>query len=209
MLPVEEFLEGHFVFMATLRGTVKKVPLEQFSRIRSSGLIALDLNEDDKLVGAAITNGSCDVMMLSNGGKAIRFKETDVRAMGRTARGVRGIRLANDQHVISLIIPDDNAHILTASEKGYGKRSQVNDFRLIGRGGQGVIAKERIRENCSNGTFLTVPRSVAMKTKCPSRNSSTGNMAVMFSPSISGKIFTTGRPRDVRLACGLLALVEI
>lgn len=142
MLPVEEFLEGHFVFMATLRGTVKKVPLEQFSRIRSSGLIALDLNEDDKLVGAAITNGSCDVMMLSNGGKAIRFKETDVRAMGRTARGVRGIRLANDQHVISLIIPDDNAHILTASEKGYGKRSRVNDFRLIGRGGQGVIAMQ-------------------------------------------------------------------
>ncbi|WP_211828598.1 DNA gyrase subunit A [Kistimonas asteriae] len=142
MLPVEEFSEGHYVFMATLRGTVKKVPLEQFSRPRSSGLIALELNEDDMLVGAAITDGGRDVMMLSNGGKAIRFKETDVRAMGRTARGVRGMRLAEDQHVISLIIPDDDAHILTASEHGYGKRSVVNDFRLTGRGGQGVIAMQ-------------------------------------------------------------------
>ncbi len=142
MLPVEEFAEGHYVFMATLRGTVKKVPLEQFSRPRSSGLIALELNEDDMLVGAAITDGDRDVMMLSNSGKAIRFKETDVRAMGRTARGVRGMRLADDQHVISLIIPDDDAHILTASENGYGKRSVVNDFRLTGRGGQGVIAMQ-------------------------------------------------------------------
>ena len=142
MLPVEEFTEGHYVFMATLRGTVKKVPLEQFSRPRSSGLIALELNEDDMLVGAAITDGDRDVMMLSNSGKAIRFKETDVRAMGRTARGVRGMRLADDQHVISLIIPDDDAHILTASENGYGKRSVVNDFRLTGRGGQGVIAMQ-------------------------------------------------------------------
>ncbi|GAA4652486.1 DNA gyrase subunit A [Kistimonas scapharcae] len=142
MLPVEAFTEGHYVFMATLRGTVKKVPLEQFSRPRSSGLIALELNEDDMLVGAAITDGDRDVMMLSNSGKAIRFKETDVRAMGRTARGVRGMRLADDQHVISLIIPDDDAHILTASENGYGKRSVVNDFRLTGRGGQGVIAMQ-------------------------------------------------------------------
>ena len=94
------------------------------------------------LVGAAITDGDRDVMMLSNSGKAIRFKETDVRAMGRTARGVRGMRLADDQHVISLIIPDDDAHILTASENGYGKRSVVNDFRLTGCGGQGVIAMQ-------------------------------------------------------------------
>lgn len=142
MLPVEAFTEGRHVFMATLRGTVKKVSLEQFARPRPSGLIALELKEDDMLVGAAITDGSRDVMMFSNSGKAIRFRETEVRTMGRTACGVRGMRLAADQQVISLIIPDDNTCILTASEHGYGKRSAVNDFRLTRRGGQGVIAMQ-------------------------------------------------------------------
>ena len=142
MLPVEEYTEGHFVFMATSGGTVKKTPLEQFSRPRSSGLIALGLDEDDTLVGAEITTGDRQVMLLSNAGKAIRFEETDVRAMGRTARGVRGIKLQESQRVISLIIPEDGTQILTASEKGFGKRTCVEDFRITGRGGQGVISMQ-------------------------------------------------------------------
>ncbi len=147
LLPVEEFTEGHFVFMATMNGTVKKTPLEQFSRPRSSGLIALGLDEGDVLMGAEITTGDKQVMLLSNGGKAIRFEETDVRAMGRTARGVRGIRLQESQRVISLIIPEDGAQILTASENGFGKRTNVDDFRITGRGGQGVISMQLTERN--------------------------------------------------------------
>ena len=142
MLPVEEYTEEHFVFMATSNGTVKKTPLEQFSRPRTSGLIALGLDEGDTLVGAEITSGDKQVMLLSNAGKAIRFEETDVRAMGRTARGVRGIKLQDSQRVISLVIPEDDAQILTASEKGFGKRTCVEDFRITGRGGQGVISMQ-------------------------------------------------------------------
>ncbi|MRI34492.1 DNA gyrase subunit A [Endozoicomonas sp. OPT23] len=147
MLPVEEYTEGHFVFMATQKGTVKKTPLEQFSRPRSSGLIALGLDEGDQLVGAAITKGDEQVMLLSNAGKAIRFEEGDVRAMGRTARGVRGMRLHEGQQVISLIIPEDEATILTVSEHGFGKRTNVDDFRITGRGGQGVISMQCTERN--------------------------------------------------------------
>ena len=142
MLPVEEYTEGHYVFMATTQGTVKKTPLEQFSRPRGSGLIALGLEEGDTLVGAQITDGDKQVMLLSNAGKAIRFEETDVRQMGRTARGVRGIKLQDGQRVISLIIPEEGAQILTASENGFGKRTCVEDFRITGRGGQGVISMQ-------------------------------------------------------------------
>ena len=142
MLPVEEYTEGHFVFMATVSGTVKKTPLEQFSRPRSSGLIALGLEEGDSLVGAEITTGEKQVMLLSNSGKAIRFEETDVRAMGRTARGVRGMKLQDKQRVISLIIPEEETEILTVSQNGFGKRTGVDDFRITGRGGQGVISMQ-------------------------------------------------------------------
>ncbi|MBO9492604.1 DNA gyrase subunit A [Thalassotalea sp. G20_0] len=147
MLPVEEFAEGHFVFMATLNGTVKKTPLEQFARPRSSGLIALGLDEGDTLVGAEITTGEKQVMLLSNGGKAVRFEETDVRAMGRTARGVRGMKLPEGQRIISLIIPEEDTQILTASAKGYGKRTAVDEFRLTSRGGQGVISMQCTERN--------------------------------------------------------------
>ena len=147
MLPVEEFTEGHFVFMATLNGTVKKTPLEQFARPRSSGLIALGLDEGDALVGAEITTGEKQVMLLSNGGKAVRFKEADVRAMGRTARGVRGMKLSEGQRIISLIIPEEDTQILTASAKGYGKRTAVDEFRLTSRGGQGVISMQCTERN--------------------------------------------------------------
>ena len=140
MLPVDEYTEDHFVFMATAKGTVKKTPLEQFSRPRTSGLIALGLDDDDTLISAAVTDGSREVMLFSDGGKVTRFAETDVRAMGRTARGVRGMRLPEGQSLISMIIPEEGSEILTASERGYGKRTAIADFPSYRRGGQGVIA---------------------------------------------------------------------
>lgn len=140
MLPVDEYTEDHFVFMATANGTVKKTPLEQFSRPRTSGLIALALDEGDTLISAAVTDGSREVMLFSDGGKVTRFKETDVRAMGRTARGVRGMRIAEDQKLISMLIPEEGSQILTASERGYGKRTAISEFPEYRRGGQGVIA---------------------------------------------------------------------
>lgn len=140
MLPVDEYTEDHFIFMATANGTVKKTPLEQFSRPRTSGLIALALDEDDTLISASVTDGSREVMLFSDGGKVTRFAETDVRAMGRTARGVRGMRLPEEQKLISMIIPEEGSEILTASERGYGKRTAITEFPNYRRGGQGVIA---------------------------------------------------------------------
>tara|TARA_R110000868_G_scaffold34671_2_gene125039 strand:- start:25948 stop:28686 length:2739 start_codon:yes stop_codon:yes gene_type:complete len=147
ILPVVEYREDNYVFMATARGTVKKTSLDQFSRPRSSGLIACELDEGDHLVGVAITDGSRDIMLLSDAGKAVRFYEGQdsegkggVRPMGRTARGVRGITLGQGQVVIALIIPQENGAILTASERGFGKRTEVTEFPTKGRGTQGVIA---------------------------------------------------------------------
>jgi DNA gyrase subunit A len=140
VLPIPDFAEDRFVFMATANGTVKKTPLEQFSRQRSTGLIALELEAGNTLIGAAITDGYSDVLLISSSGKAARFKESDVRAMGRTARGVRGIRLIGRHRVISLIIPAENGYLLTASENGFGKRTNVTEFPVKGRGAQGVIA---------------------------------------------------------------------
>jgi len=147
VLPIKEYAEGWFVFMATANGTVKKTPLEQFSRPRTAGLIALELEDDNTLVGAALTSGHSDVLLISSSGKAARFKESDVRAMGRTARGVRGIRLTGDHRVISLIIPQPGGQVLTASEKGYGKRTAMEDFPVKGRGVQGVIAMQTSARN--------------------------------------------------------------
>ena len=149
VLPIKAYASDHFVFMATANGTVKKTPLEQFSRPRPSGLIALDLEEGNTLVGAAITDGGREILLCSSAGKATRFNESDVRAMGRTAKGVRGIKLGNDQRVISLIIPDDGGFLLTASEQGYGKRTPISDFPLRGRGAQGVIAMQTSERNGS------------------------------------------------------------
>ena len=147
IMPVKDFEENSFVFMATANGTVKKTPLEQFSRPRPSGLIALELEEGNTLVGVAITSGTSDVLLVSSSGKAVRFKESDVRAMGRTARGVRGIKLSGQQSVISLIIPQQEGYVLTASENGYGKRTATDDFPVKGRGGQGVIAMQTSERN--------------------------------------------------------------
>ena len=139
MLPVKDYREDEFVFMATSNGTVKKTALTNFSRQRSVGLRAIELDEGDELVGTAITDGSKDVMLISSSGKTIRFNEDDVRAMGRTARGVRGIKMNDGYQMIALIIPDAAKQILTVCEQGYGKRTLVDDFPVYGRGGQGVI----------------------------------------------------------------------
>jgi len=147
ILPISDFSEDRFVFMATSNGTVKKTPLEQFSRQRTSGLIALELEEGNTLMGTALTDGHSDVLLIASSGKAVRFKESDVRAMGRTARGVRGIRLSGDQRIISLIIPEVDGYVLTASERGFGKRTPVTEFPVKGRGTQGVIAMQSSDRN--------------------------------------------------------------
>ena len=147
LLPVREYPEDLFVFMATASGTVKKTPLEAFSRPRTSGIIALDLRDDDHLVGVDITDGQQDVMLFSSAGKAMRFNESQVRAMGRTAAGVRGIRLGEGERVIALIIAREGM-VLSATANGYGKRTDIHQFPAKGRGGMGVIA---IRTSARNG----------------------------------------------------------
>ncbi len=150
ILPIREFTQDHYIFMATALGTVKKTALPEFSRQRASGIIALSLNEDDYLVNVAITDGSRDVMLFSDAGKVIRFAEKDVRSMGRTACGVRGIRLGHGQRVISMIIASASP-VLTATANGYGKRTLADDYPVYGRGGQGVIA---IQVNERNGPVI-------------------------------------------------------
>jgi DNA gyrase subunit A len=167
--------DDSFVLMATSGGTVKKTPLSQFSRPRASGIIAIDLR-DDRLVDVAITDGHQELLLVASSGKAIRFKEEDVRSMGRGAAGVRGIRLGEGHEVIALCILDDGL-ILSATENGYGKRTAVDEFPLQGRGGQGVIAIQTTERNgrtvgavqvkdddeimliSSNGTLVRTPVS--------------------------------------------------
>ncbi|MFK7829263.1 MAG: DNA gyrase subunit A [Congregibacter sp.] len=139
ILPLEEQTENRFIFMATANGYVKKTDLASFAP-RSAGLRAIVLGEDDVLVGTAITDGDCDVMLFSSEGKATRFSEDTVRPMGRASRGVRGINLADGHSMISLLIPDASGSVLTVSENGYGKRTAVDDFPVKGRAGKGVIA---------------------------------------------------------------------
>ena len=147
ILPSRELRDDSFIFFATANGTVKKTEVAAFTRQRSVGLIALDLEEDNTLVGVAVTSGRSDVLLVASNGKATRFKESDVRAMGRTARGVRGIRLTGGHRVISLIVPQENGFVLTASEAGYGKRTPVTEFPVKGRGAKGVIAMAVSKRN--------------------------------------------------------------
>ncbi|HET8704793.1 MAG TPA: DNA gyrase C-terminal beta-propeller domain-containing protein, partial [Pseudomonadales bacterium] len=147
ILPLREYEAGKFIFMATGDGTVKKVEMEAFSRPRSTGLIAIELEGNDTLVGVAITDGSNDLMLFSNEGKAIRFNESDVRAMGRGAMGVRGMKLAENGVIVALIVVDPEKKVLTASANGYGKRTDVEEFSVQGRGGQGVIAMQTSERN--------------------------------------------------------------
>ena len=146
LLPVKQYDEQHFVFMATRAGTVKKTPLAAFSRPRSTGIIAVDLAANDQLVGVALTDGEREIMLVSSGGKAIRFHEREVRHMGREAAGVRGIRLGPGQDLIALIVVGEG-HVLTASAAGYGKLTPLEDFPGHGRGGQGVIALQTSDRN--------------------------------------------------------------
>lgn len=146
VLPVKDFDEDKFVFFATSSGTVKKTPLNAFSRPRTSGIIALDLRGDDLLVDVAMTDGDSQMMLIANSGKGIRFSEADVRPMGRTAAGVRGIKLGADQAVIALLKLSGGL-ILTATQNGFGKRTEADDFSVQGRGGQGVIAIQTTDRN--------------------------------------------------------------
>ena len=147
MLPVKSYENDNYVFMATSNGIVKKTELSKFARQRSVGLRAIELDDEDELIGTAITDGNSDVMLIGNSGKTIRFNESDVRSMGRTARGVRGIKMGEQGRVISLIIPDVQKQILTVSENGYGKRTKVEDYPVYGRGGQGVIGMQTSERN--------------------------------------------------------------
>jgi DNA gyrase subunit A len=148
VLPVKSFDENRFVVMATAKGTVKKTPLSDFSRPREKGIIAVDLEPGDYLIGVAITGGSSDVMLFSDAGKAVRFEEADVRPMGRAARGVRGMKLADEARVISMLVADDESKsVLTATENGYGKRTPLAEYPRYGRGTQGVIAIQTTERN--------------------------------------------------------------
>ncbi|BDT58125.1 DNA gyrase subunit A [Massilia varians] len=142
------FPEDHYVFMATSLGTVKKTPLRDFSNPRKAGIIAVDLDDGDVLVGAALTDGQHDVMLFSDGGKAVRFDENDVRPMGRTARGVRGMNLEEGQNVIALLVAENEQQsVLTATENGYGKRTPITEYTRHGRGTKGMIAIQQSERN--------------------------------------------------------------
>ncbi|MEW6514677.1 MAG: DNA gyrase subunit A [Pseudomonadota bacterium] len=141
VLPTPTFDESHYIFMATAMGTVKKTPLTDFANPRKAGIIAVSLDEGDYLIGVAITDGSCDVMLFSDAGKAVRFAEDDVRPMGRNARGVRGMMLEDGQAVICMLVAkDESLNVLTATENGYGKRTPIADYTKHGRGTKGMIA---------------------------------------------------------------------
>lgn len=152
ILPVKAFDENRYIFMATAFGTVKKTPLSEFSRPRASGIIAVGLDEDDYLIGVALTEGKHDVMLFSDAGKAIRFDENDVRPMGRGARGVRGMKLGRGQKVISLLVAEsEELSVLTATENGFGKRTPIGEYTRHGRDTQGMIA---IKTNQRNGKVV-------------------------------------------------------
>ncbi len=164
VLPVKEFDQQHFVFMATSQGTVKKTPLTDFSNPRKAGIIAVGLDDGDYLIGVAITDGESQVMLFSDAGKAVRFDETDVRPMGRTARGVRGMMLEDSQSVICMLVAKGcTQHVLTATENGYGKRTPISEYTLHGRGTKGMIAIQTSERNGKLvGAVLTGPTDQIM-----------------------------------------------
>jgi DNA gyrase subunit A len=142
------FPADHYIFMATALGTVKKTALDEFSNPRKAGIIAVDLDEGDHLIGAALTDGKHDVMLFSDGGKAVRFDEDDVRPMGRNARGVRGMALEPGQSVIAMLVAEDETQsVLTATENGYGKRTSIVEYTRHGRGTKGMIAIQQSERN--------------------------------------------------------------
>ncbi|MDR1057031.1 MAG: DNA gyrase subunit A [Coxiellaceae bacterium] len=175
ILPVKEYLDNSYIFMATALGTVKKVTLKQFSNPRSNGIIAVDLLPGDNLIGVDLTDGKREVMLFSDAGRAVRFNEEQVRAMGRTARGVRGMKIKDDQKIIALIIVEPESAILIATANGYGKRTLVSDFPNVNRSAQGVIAIQvskrngkavsAILVNSSNEIMLISDRGTLVRTR--------------------------------------------
>ncbi len=157
ILPVREYPEDQFIFFATASGKVKRTPLSSFSRPRANGIIALDLRDEDSLIGVSLTGGKSDLLLFTSAGKGIRIAESSVRAMGRTAAGVRGIKIKPGDEVISLIAVDnDEGEIMFATENGYGKRTRIGDFSVQGRGGQGVIS---IQTSPRNGSVIGAIRT--------------------------------------------------
>jgi DNA gyrase subunit A len=153
-VPVKVFTEDHFLVMATRNGTIKKTFLTEFSRPRRSGIIALSLDEGDTLIGASVTDGSHDILLAKTGGKAIRFRESDVRAMGRNARGVRGVELEGDEHVVGMVcVKGESSSILVVTSKGYGKRTVLDDYRITGRGGKGIYT---VKATERNGRLISI-----------------------------------------------------
>ena len=146
VVPVDDFSQG-YLFMATQKGTVKKTNLQDFSHPRKGGIKAIGLGAEDKLIGVRLTDGSQQIILASRKGMAVRFRESDVRPMGRTAYGVRGIRLADADKVIGMIVAEEGKNILTITEKGYGKRTAIEEYRLIGRGGKGVTNIKVMEKN--------------------------------------------------------------
>lgn len=151
ILPVSEYSEDKFIFMATGDGTVKKTSLDQFAKVRANGLIAVNLREDDSLIGVDITDGSNEIMLFSKAGKVVRFNEEHVRGMGRTASGVRGMKLTGEDQVVSLIVPSNEGDILTVTENGYGKRTKLSEYPTKGRATQGVVS---IKVSDRNGSVV-------------------------------------------------------
>src|SRR5690606_4953821 len=164
VLPVKDFTEDHYVFMATSRGTVKKTPLSDFSNPRKAGIIAVGLDEGDYLIGADLTDGEHDVLLFSDAGKAVRFDENDVRPMGRTARGVRGMMLEEGQTVIAMLVAgDESQSVLTATENGFGKRTSIVEYTRHGRCTKGMIAiQTSVRNGKVGGSVLVMPSVVMM-----------------------------------------------
>ncbi|HEU0230633.1 MAG TPA: DNA gyrase subunit A, partial [Burkholderiaceae bacterium] len=164
VLAIKQFSDDHYIFMATSRGTVKKTPLSDFSNPRKAGIIAVDLDDGDYLIGADLTDGEHDVMLFSDSGKAVRFDENDVRPMGRTARGVRGMMLEEGQSVISLLVArDESQSVLTATENGFGKRTSIQEYTRHGRGTKGMIAIQTSARNGKVvGAVLVVPSDEIM-----------------------------------------------
>ncbi len=164
VLPVKEFDDAHYIFMATAMGTVKKTPLTDFSNPRKAGIIAVGLDDGDFLIGVAITDGSCDVMLFSDAGKAVRFEEGDVRPMGRAARGVRGMMLEDGQNVISMLVAQgEQLNVLTATENGFGKRTPIAEYTKHGRGTKGMIAISTSERNGKVvGAVLVEPEDEVM-----------------------------------------------
>ncbi|MBT1449600.1 DNA topoisomerase (ATP-hydrolyzing) subunit A [Glaciecola sp. XM2] len=151
ILPIKEFAAGYYVFMATTKGTVKKTELTQYSRPRANGIIAVNLTDGDELIGVDLTNGSSEIMLFSDAGKVVRFSEDQVRPMGRTATGVRGIRIAENERVVSLIVPNETGDILTATENGYGKRTPIGEYPAKSRATKGVVS---IKVSERNGSVV-------------------------------------------------------